>query len=263
MSEEFRLAWCRIIVDRANDWDSDNLIDLLTTGILRIRPEERLSASACLTKGCDLQLFDGHSLDSGSTTLIRQTAAQGEMSDDDGSTTILLGALWDTEGEGLNHDSSSRTGRCDPNYASGVLESCNLRAPSSSSNGDGYGSQLGSFGTGFEHRGSNFQSPGNHSCPQAGSKYLGGYKRRRSTAIGSANKSSSRERTKRRPPEDRPTQIPVSRTDRVSDQRLGYQGKSNQFCIIYDTVLALLTDLLGSKIQDINIDDRTRTLIGV
>lgn len=140
MSEEFGLAWCRSVVDRANDWDSDDLIDLLTTGMLRMRPEERLSTSACLTKGYDLQLFDGHSLDSGSTTPTRQTAAQGEMSDDDGSTTILLGALWDTEGEGSNHDGSSRTGRCDPNHASGVLESCNLRAPNSSSNGDGYGS---------------------------------------------------------------------------------------------------------------------------
>ena len=78
----------------------------------------------------------------------------------------------------------------------------------------------------------------------------------------SANKSSSRERTKRRPPEDRLTQIPVSRTDRVSNQRIGHQGKSTQFCITYDTVLALLTDLLGSKSQDIDIDDCIRTLIG-
>ena len=57
------------------------------------------------------------------------------MSNDDGSTTILLGALWDTEGESLNHDSSSRIGRCDPNHASGVLKSCNLQAPSSQVSG--------------------------------------------------------------------------------------------------------------------------------
>jgi len=263
MLEEWGLSWCRRVVDHANDWDSDDLIDLLTTGMLRMAPEERLSASACLKKGCDLRLFDGHSLDSGSATPTRQTVAQGENSDDDGSTTILLGALWDTDRASSNHDGDSRAGRCTPNHASGLLESCNLRAPSSPSNGDGHGSQLGSFGTGFEHRGSNFQSPVNHSCPlETGSKYLGGYKRPRSTAVGSANKSSSRERIKRRPPEDRLTQIPISRTDRVSDQRLGHQGESNQFCTTHDTVLALLTDLLGSKSQDIDIDDRTNTLIG-
>jgi len=228
-------------------------------------PEERLSASACLKKGCDLRLFDGHSLDSGSATTTRRTAAQGENSNYDGSTTILLGALWDTQRERSNHD-SDRTGRCTPNHTSGLLGSYNLRASSPPSNGDRHGSQLGSFGTGFENRGSNVQSPVNQSCPrEAGSKYLGGYKRPRSTAVGSAvgsaDKSSSRERIKRRPPEGRLTQIPVSHTDRVSDQCLGHQGESNQFCTTYETVLALLTDLLGSKSQDIDIDDRTSTLI--
>lgn len=90
--EEWGLAWCRRIIDYANDWDSDKLMDLLTSGMLRMTPEERLSASACWTKGCDLGLFDGQSLNSGSATP-RQTTAQGDISDDDGSTTILLGAL--------------------------------------------------------------------------------------------------------------------------------------------------------------------------
>lgn len=262
MLEEWGLAWCRRVVDHANDWDSDDLIDLLTTGMLRMTPEERLSASACLKKGCDLRLFDGHFLDSGSATPTRQTAAQGENSNDDGSATILLGALWDTERENSNHDGDSRAGRCTPNHTSGLLESCNLQAPSSPSNGDGHGSQLGSFGTGFGHWGSNFQSPVNHSCPhEAGSKYLGGYKRPRSTAMGSADKSSSREQIKRRPPDDRLTQISISRTDTVSDQRLGHRGESNQSCTIYDTVLAQLTDLLGSKSQGIDIDNGTITLI--
>ena len=62
MSEEWGLAWCRRVVDHVNDWESEDLIDLLTTGMLRMAPEERLSASACLKKGCDLRLFDGHSL---------------------------------------------------------------------------------------------------------------------------------------------------------------------------------------------------------
>ena len=96
-------------------------MDLLTTGMLRMRPEERLSAGACLTKGCDLGLFDGHSVDSGSATPTRHTAPQGEISDDDGSTTVLLGALWDTEEEGSNHDGNSRTGCHTPDRTSGVV----------------------------------------------------------------------------------------------------------------------------------------------
>ena len=77
----------------------------------------------------------------------------------------------------------------------------------------------------------------------------------------SANKTSSRERIKRRPPEDRLTQVPISRTDTVSDQRLGHQGEMNQSSTMYDTVLVLLMDLLGSKSQDVNIDNCTNTLI--
>jgi hypothetical protein len=79
--------------------------------------------------------------------------------------------------------------------------------------------------------------------------------------MGSADKSSSREQIKRRPPDDRLTQISISRTDTVSDQRLGHRGESNQSCTIYDTVLAQLTDLLGSKSQGIDIDNGTITLI--
>lgn len=261
--EECGLAWCRLVVDHANDWDSDALIDLLTTGMLRMRPEERLSASACLTKGCDVGLFDGHSLDSGSATPTPQAALQGEISDDDGSTTILSGALWNTEGENSHYDSNSRTGRCTPDHTSVVLESCNLRAPSSPINGTGQGSQFGRVGTTLDHLSSNVQSPADLSCPlEARSTYLGGYKRQRSPAVGSANNSSKRFRIKRRPPEVRLTEVPVSDGLGISDRPLGRGGESNQFCTIYDAVFALLTDLLGSKSQDIDLDDRTSTLIG-
>ena len=235
MLEEWGLAWCRRVVDDADDWDSDDMIDLLTAGMLRIAPEERLSASACLTKGCDLRLFDGHSLDSGSDTPARQTAAaaQGKVSDDDASTTILLGTLWDTERESSNDEGNGRPKRRPPNHTSGVLESSNSRATNSPSNGGGRGSQFGSFGTDSEHGGSNVQPPVSHSClREAGSKYLGGYKRRRPTALGSANKSSSRERIKRRLPEDRVTQIPIPCAHIVSDQCLGHRGKSDQLYTI-------------------------------
>ena len=202
MLEEWGLAWCHCVVDNANDWDSDALIDLLTTGMLRMRPEERLSAGACLTKGSNLGLFNGYSLNSGSATPTRQTALQGEISDDDGSTTILLGALWDTEEESSNHDGNSRKGCCTPDHTSGVLESRNLQALGSPSNGDGHGSQLGSFGTALDHLGSQVQSPADLPCPlEARSTNPGGYKRQRSPIVGSANNSSDGGRIKRRPPE--------------------------------------------------------------
>jgi len=44
-------AWCQCLVDEANDWDLDPLIDLLTVAMLRIDPEERLPAGQCLKKG--------------------------------------------------------------------------------------------------------------------------------------------------------------------------------------------------------------------
>ncbi len=172
--EEWGLAWCRRVVDHANDWDSDALIDLLTTGMLRMRPEERLSAGSCLTKRCDLGLFDGHSLDSGSATPTQQTALQGGISDDDSSTTILLGVLWDTEEENSNHDGKRRSGRRTPVHTSGVLESRNLRVTSSVSNGDGHGSQLG---TALDYLGGKFQSPADFLCSlEARSIYPGGHK---------------------------------------------------------------------------------------
>lgn len=217
--EESGLAWCRRVVDHVNDWDSDDLMDLLTTGMLRIAPEERLSASVCLKKGCDLRLFDGHSVDSDSATPIRRTAAQGENGNDDGTTTVLLGALWGTEGQSSNHD-GDRLGRCTPNHTSGLPEYCNLQAPNPSNNGDRHGSQFESLGTGIGNRGSNVQSPIKQSYPrEAGSKCRGD-KRPRSTAAGSTDQSSSRERIKRRPPEGRLKQIPVSHTDKSLEPAL-------------------------------------------
>lgn len=260
--EEWGLAWCRRVVNNANDWESDAFIDLLTTRMLRMRPKERLSAGVCLTKGCDLGLFDDQSLNLGNATPTRQTTLQGAISDNDGSTTIVLDALWDTEEKSSNQNGKSQTGRCTPNHIPGVLKSRNVQAPGSSNNGDGHGSQIGSFGTTHDHLGNNVQSPAGLSCPlKARSTYPGGYKRQRSPAVGSANSSSGKDRIKRRPPEVRLTDVPVSHALRISDRRLGHDAKSNHLCTNYDAVFAFLKDLLGSKSQDTDIDDRTSILI--
>ena len=51
------------------------------------------------------------------------------------------------------------------------------------------------------------------------------------------------------------------RFDARKDQALRRRSESNQFRTMHDAVLALVTDLLGSKSQDVDIDDRTNTLI--
>jgi hypothetical protein len=111
------LSWCRRIVDKANDWESDPLIDLLTVGILRIDPEQRLPAGECLKKGNELGLFNGHTFDTGSTTPKQQTDPQGEISDDDDSITIILGSLW-SRAEIISHEDNCRTKSGSPRHAS-------------------------------------------------------------------------------------------------------------------------------------------------
>lgn len=44
------LNWCRRLIAAADDWDSDILVDFLTTYMLKWDPGERLSAAACLKK---------------------------------------------------------------------------------------------------------------------------------------------------------------------------------------------------------------------
>lgn len=187
--QQWGLNWCRCIIEYANDWESDKLIDLLTTGMLRIRPEERLSASACWTKGCDLGIFEVHSLDSGTVTPTRQTAPRSGMSNDDGSTTIILGALWDKD-EDSDHDGDDRTGQCPPDRISRIPGSRNPRDPSSPGNGDGPGSRLGGQGHFQSHVDGSLQSSADLLFPllEARSTYAGGYKRQRSPAVDSANR---------------------------------------------------------------------------
>lgn len=141
MMKEWAHTWCHCIVDEANNWDSEALIDLLTSGLLRIPPEERLSAQDCLRKGRDLGLFDHHTVNSGCATPTQQTALHGNIGDDDGSSTIILGALWDPDTV-LNHNDNNRTERLRPSRASGFLQPWTTEIPGAPSNGYGRRSQL-------------------------------------------------------------------------------------------------------------------------
>lgn len=101
-------SWCHRIVRFTKIWalnKSDGLTDLLAAGMLRIRSEERLSASECLKKGHDVGLFDDCTTDTGSVTPTQQT-------------------VWDTEAI-LDND-SDRAGFRDLEHTSGLLKPSSL-----------------------------------------------------------------------------------------------------------------------------------------
>lgn len=116
-------------------------------------PTEQLSADACLRKGRSIGLFDGRSSDSGTVTPKPGSALQAGISDCEGSTTIIRGALWGREDVNSNQDGESGTGRFSTlQHTSRARDSQTNRARHSHS------SQLGGFGTSSGHTGNNDQS---------------------------------------------------------------------------------------------------------
>ena len=103
------LAWCRRVVYKTNDWDSNNVIDLLTTNMLLMKFAKRLFANVCLTKEYDLRLFDEYFLDLESITSTQQMTSQSEINHDDDSITIILNALWNTKVRSSKHHIDIRT----------------------------------------------------------------------------------------------------------------------------------------------------------
>ncbi|KAK5464522.1 hypothetical protein LTR55_011735 [Exophiala xenobiotica] len=51
------VSWCRSLIESANDWESDLLIDFLTMHMLKWNPQERLSAAECLNTASEINLF--------------------------------------------------------------------------------------------------------------------------------------------------------------------------------------------------------------
>ncbi|KAG9230392.1 kinase-like domain-containing protein [Amylocarpus encephaloides] len=52
--EDEGLAWCKIIIKQVNDWDSDDLVDFLSTAMLIIKPDDRLPARECWEQALQL-----------------------------------------------------------------------------------------------------------------------------------------------------------------------------------------------------------------
>ena len=248
------LVWCQSIVDSASDWESDALVDLLTTGMLRMKPDKRLSADACLTKGHDLGLFNGYPL--GSNNVIpRQTAQQYSADDDAGSTTILLNALRDSEENPVHNNNAC----CTPERTSGVRTSCGLRASTALNHEDGQVPQLQSFRTAVQNRA--IQSLIPPSCPlEVRSTDIVGSKRQRSPALDPAAVPSGRKLIKRRPSKTHFTDIAVSHSYNIPSSC--YHVAPDHFFSRCDTVLTLLKDLLRHEGNDgPDMDDCTGTLI--
>ncbi|KAI9778186.1 MAG: hypothetical protein M1816_004238 [Peltula sp. TS41687] len=125
--EERGPAWCRHLVDYANDWDLDVLIDLLTTRMLRMEPRERLSADACLRKAYDLGLFDNPSVPPGGATLTQQTTLESSAGNEEGSPPIIVGAIWDAERK--CHDIDGQAGRSASDHHSVISTTRHFGAP--------------------------------------------------------------------------------------------------------------------------------------
>ena len=104
------LAWCRLVVQYVEDWDPDALIDLLTTAMLRMEPRERLPAGACLTKACELGLFDDLSAGSGGTTTTPRTAPASGAQNEEETPTVTAGLLQHARRGSLIHDSADQVG---------------------------------------------------------------------------------------------------------------------------------------------------------
>lgn len=174
--KERGLAWCRRVVDHANDIHSDTFIDLITTEMLNMIPERRLSADACLVNGQNSRVFGDHDAGSGSATPRSKLAVEGGISNGAGSTTIILDALRGIEDENLNRGEEGGV----------VSKTCDSHsrksAPSPSDE-----PQFGIFET--EHAFLRFDGQ----LPVGGrSKCIRGSKRPRSPSVGSAIDSSGK-----------------------------------------------------------------------
>jgi serine/threonine protein kinase len=94
------LPWCGEIISALHDWDSDELIALLSSMIV-MDPKLREPAWKCLDRASQLRV-PGRSL---TPTPAYCSLQRGHTEVEDGFTTIILGNLWGTQGTSY-HDNS-------------------------------------------------------------------------------------------------------------------------------------------------------------
>lgn len=72
--------------------ESDPLLNILQTGMLKMKPRERVSAHECL-KRVKTDLFSNDNLDIGGATQTEKTALWGEIANRKSSITVMAEAL--------------------------------------------------------------------------------------------------------------------------------------------------------------------------
>jgi serine/threonine protein kinase len=187
------LTWCQRIVDYVNSWESEGLIDLLKTGMLRINPKERLSATECLNKGRDLGIFYYNISDLGSATPTRETAIQSGVSSHDGSSTMILGLLWGTEANSNGHN--SKIG-CSQLEQSSIFKPSD-QVPRTSTDDNHNHLQISGFRTSFGQVWPEVKADMDSHLSSNPSTFLMGCKRQRSPAMSSPIWPSDKSSVKR------------------------------------------------------------------
>lgn len=202
---EHGLAWCCRLVEYANDWDSDSLINLLTTEMLQMDAGQRLSARNCLTRAHERGLFDDSSAGVGRTTPTRPMVLTSGMRNEEEAPTIIMGALWDAERKGSNHDGDRQAGGSAferPSATSTSKGAPRLRMEPSEAVSDLLSGHL--------------RSSLEPSCPLEARSIRRGSKRHRSPAVSSPGQLSDKSQVKRRPAEARFTEARESCVSKLS-----------------------------------------------
>ncbi|KAL9124385.1 MAG: hypothetical protein Q9217_006279 [Psora testacea] len=207
------LAWCRRLIEHVNDWDSDPLIDLLITGMLRMKAQERLSARTCLTRAYELGLFNELSISSGGATPTQPTTLASEVRNEEETPTVIVGALWDAGRERSNSGGNGQAGRSASDHHSTFLSSPQFGV--SRSLNDQRGLRKGTSEAVSDRLNGRLRSSLELLCPPEARSMYTRSKRYRSPAVSSASNSSDKGRVKRRPPEAHLTQLRASRTSKI------------------------------------------------
>lgn len=80
--------WCSRIIDAAEDWESDRMIDFLKEYMLKWEPTDRQSAAECLSTAIEIGLFEETLLRTGSLTPRREPAQGPDDIDAEDASTI-------------------------------------------------------------------------------------------------------------------------------------------------------------------------------
>ncbi|KIW36302.1 hypothetical protein, variant 3 [Exophiala oligosperma] len=109
-------TWCSSIVEAAEDWESDPMIDFLKSHMLKWEPTDRQSAAECLSMAYDIGLFEEIPLRTGSLTPRREPAQVHDDIDAEDASTIKepFGKIGGTAASHEGHTSQPENGSPSP-----------------------------------------------------------------------------------------------------------------------------------------------------